>query len=597
MMKLLIIYLTGYLVPPLVWNLFVNFSGVLTGDIFLAVVTNPFQGVYALVFIAGIFFILRGKLMHPGKRRGIPNFYLLSIFIFCFIGPNTGLFGIEGISRQQILFSNLLSIPLIFLFAVPHIMISTRMLEKFIAERDSKSKETVVTFRWKLGISTIYTFFGATVFLFVFNIAVISSLGDGLVISTLIRKNAVVLAVSLVIAAVNIRILAGQIIEPVRQAVAMLNDIRKGEITDLTRSLDFRSFDEIGTMARVLNKTFAKVSDLIRMIKGQTDVLSRVGIELASNMTETAASINQISANIRSIRNQTENQAAGVTETSAVMEQIGGNIRNLNSLIERQAASVTQSSSAIEEMLSNISSVSKILADNSEDVLRLSSASAEGREDLTEVSASIRRIARESEELLEISTVIEDIASQTNLLSMNAAIEAAHAGDSGKGFAVVADEIRKLAESSGSQSKTVSAALKKIHDAVEGIDKAAASVLAKFEDIDGKIKTVSEREQIIRNAMEEQSAGSREILSAIGDLNGVTTEVQAGAEEMLQGSREVMKETEMLSRITEEVNDSISEMASGAEEISLAVNKVNDISRENKESIETLIREVSRFKV
>ena len=253
--------------------------------------------------------------------------------------------------------------------------------------------------------------------------------------------------------------------------------------------------------------------------------------------------------------------------------------------------------SAIEEMLSNISSVSKILADNSEDVIRLSDASAEGREDLKEVSASIRRIALESEELLEISTVIEDIASQTNLLSMNAAIEAAHAGESGKGFAVVADEIRKLAESSGNQSKTVSAALKKIRNAMDGIDKAAASVLVKFEDIDGKIKTVSEREQVIRNAMDEQSAGSREILSAIGELNGVTTEVQSSAEEMLNGTREVMKETEMLSRITEEVNGSISEMAAGAEEISISVNKVDDISRENRESIESLIREVRRFKV
>ncbi|WP_319416434.1 methyl-accepting chemotaxis protein [Marispirochaeta aestuarii] len=597
MKRLLIIYLTGYLVPPLVWNLFVNYSGILTGDTFQTVVTNPLQGVYALVFIAGIFFILRGKLLRREKRRGIPNFYLLSIFVFCFIGPNTGLFGIDGISLQQIILSNLLSIPLIFLFSVPHIMISTRMLEKFIAEKDSDSKETVVSFRWKLGISTIYTFFGATFFLFIFNIAVLNSFTEGLVLSTLIRKNAVVLLVSLVIAALNIRILAGQVIAPVRQVVGMLNEIRKGELTDLTRRLDFRSFDEIGTMARVLNKTFIKVSDLIRLITQQTEVLSRVGIELASNMTETAASINQISANIQSIRNQTESQAAGATETSAVIEQITGNIRDLNSLIERQAASVTQSSSAIEEMLSNISSVSKILADNSEDVIRLSDASAEGREDLKEVSASIRRIARESEELLEISTVIEDIASQTNLLSMNAAIEAAHAGESGKGFAVVADEIRKLAESSGNQSKTVSAALKKIRDAMDGIDKAAASVLVKFEDIDGKIKTVSEREQVIRNAMEEQSAGSREILSAIGELNGVTTEVQSGAEEMLNGTREVMKETEMLSRITEEVNGSISEMAAGAEEISISVNKVNDISRENRESIESLIREVRRFKV
>jgi methyl-accepting chemotaxis protein len=146
---------------------------------------------------------------------------------------------------------------------------------------------------------------------------------------------------------------------------------------------------------------------------------------------------------------------------------------------------------------------------------------------------------------------------------MNAAIEAAHAGEAGKGFAVVADEIRKLAESSADQSKTVSASLARIKDAMDRINASTGVVLRKFEDIDSKIRTVAEREQVIRNAMDEQSSGSKEILTAIGELNEITGQVKSGSDEMLAGSREVILESANLGRIAEEVAGGMNEMAAG----------------------------------
>jgi methyl-accepting chemotaxis protein len=258
---------------------------------------------------------------------------------------------------------------------------------------------------------------------------------------------------------------------------------------------------------------------------------------------------------------------------------------------------VSQSSSAIEEMLANIQSVTTTLEKNSENVRELMKSSEDGKVGLQEVAADIQEIARESEGLLEINSVMENIASQTNLLSMNAAIEAAHAGEAGKGFAVVADEIRKLAESSGEQSKTISSVLKKMKSSVDKITVSTNNVLDRFESIDSGVKTVAEQEDNILRAMEEQNEGSKQVLQAISNVNDITQNVKSGSIEMLEGSEEVIREGKNLENVTQEITNGMNEMASGAEQINIAVNAVNDLSTKNKDSIDILMKEVSRFKV
>jgi methyl-accepting chemotaxis protein len=248
-------------------------------------------------------------------------------------------------------------------------------------------------------------------------------------------------------------------------------------------------------------------------------------------------------------------------------------------------------------MIANIQSVTQTLAINTESVKDLLDSSEVGRTGLQEVSTDIQEIARESEGLLEINAVMENIASQTNLLSMNAAIEAAHAGEAGKGFAVVADEIRKLAENSGEQSKTISTVLKKIKDSIDKITKSTDSVLNKFEAIDSAVRTVSEQTENIRNAMEEQSTGSQQILEVIGKLNEITQMVKGSSLEMLEGSKEVITEGKILETATQEITGGMNEMATGADQINIAVNQVNNISGKNKDTIDILVREISKFKV
>ncbi|MDR0563117.1 MAG: methyl-accepting chemotaxis protein [Spirochaetaceae bacterium] len=401
---------------------------------------------------------------------------------------------------------------------------------------------------------------------------------------------------ALIVMAVIIFLTMSRITKPIVCLAETLKDISQGE-GDLTKTLSARTKDEIGDLAHYFNLTLEKIRNLVISIKRQSTALFEIGGSLASNMTESAASINQITLNIRSIKSQVINQSAGVTETNATMKQITSNINKLNSHVAQQTESVAQSSSSIEEMIANIQSVTQTLVRNAENVEELIEASEAGKKGLLEVSEDIQEIAKDSEGLLEINKVMENIASQTNLLSMNAAIEAAHAGEAGKGFAVVAGEIRKLAVSSSEQSKTISAVLKKIKISIDKITDSTDNVLNKFEAIDNSVRTVSKQESNIRSSMEEQGHGSKQILEAIDSLNDLTSRVKNGSEEMLHGSQEIILESRNLEKVTIEITNSMNEMSSGADQINASVSRVSELCGENRDTINTLVREVSRFKV
>ena len=283
-------------------------------------------------------------------------------------------------------------------------------------------------------------------------------------------------------------VISGVITTPISLLAGALDDVAKG---DLTKTLPEQGRDEVAMASSSFNQTMLEFNRMIVSIKDQSGVLAEIGNDLASNMTQTASSMNQIAANIQSIKGRVMNQSASVTETNSTMEQVTANITKLNDHVDRQSTAVSQSSSAIEQMIANIQSVTGTLAKNAANVENLKVSSETGKTSLQGMLEDIKEIARESEGLLEINAVMENIAGQTNLLSMNAAIEAARAGESGKGFAVVAGEIRQLAENSGNQSNTIKEVLKKIKDSIDKITRSADNVLSKFEVIDQGIRTVA----------------------------------------------------------------------------------------------------------
>ena len=423
------------------------------------------------------------------------------------------------------------------------------------------------------------------------SVTVISDESDGLVV-----RSVIIGVVASILLLVIGSVLALRIVRPIRQFTLILKDISEGE-GDLTRRIEISSRDEIGSMAGYFNETFDKIRQLVSIVQEQSQKLSEVGVNLSSNMNETASAVNEISANIKSIKAQTVNQSASVTETGSTMEQISLGIGRLNTLINEQATNINHSSSAISELIQNIDGVTKTLVQNAENIARLTETSESGKSALDKITHAIQDVADESRGLMEISGVIQSIASETNLLAMNAAIEAAHAGETVKGFAVVADEVRKLAESSAAQTKTIESALKKMTGSIKVVSDFSREVVDKFVSIEKEVNVVSRQEQSIRATMEDQSENSKHVLESISLLNDITQKVQSSSVEMIEGSNQITQEAKNMTVITQEITSGMNEMAAGADQITDSVNIVNTLAVDTKNSIAALSGEVNKFKV
>ncbi len=236
----------------------------------------------------------------------------------------------------------------------------------------------------------------------------------------------------------------------------------------------------------------------------------------------------------------------------ARMQNNIGNMQTLASASDDMAASVTESSASIEQMVANIKSITQVLETNAESVVALREASEHGKAGLTESTALIEQIATESNELVQASEVIQRIAAQTDLLAVNAAIEAAHAGDYGRGFAVVADEIRKLAEESGEQAKSIGKVLKQLKKSIDTGARSSSEAKSRFDQVVELTGKVEDQELTIKAAMEEQSAGSQQVLEALTNMNELTVKVKEESDELLVTSQEVLAELRRLAVTHEE---------------------------------------------
>jgi len=403
------------------------------------------------------------------------------------------------------------------------------------------------------------------------------------------------LAGGLILILVMIWIAATNVSKPLLRAVLALENIARGD-GDLSVRIAEGAGDETGRLARYFNETIAKISSLVQSVKTEADAMQATGEEISSNIIESAGALNQIASNINGVKQQALNQSAGVNETQATMAEVVRQIELLNGNIESQSASVVQSSSSIEQMVANIRSVTRILEGNALSVKTLRAASEGGRNGMDEVASHVQTISRDSDGLIEATSIIQNIARQTNLLALNAAIEAAHAGDAGKGFAVVADEIRKLAEDSSTQGKTIATALGKLKSEIDQVAGTSQKAQRQFEEVYTLTDTVQNQETVIYNAMQEQSTGGIQVLEAIKQINESTVQVRDGSARMLAGIREVLEEMKQLANVTREITDSMTEMTVGADEINRAVAESSSIGVRNRESIERLVGELGRFK-
>ena len=366
---------------------------------------------------------------------------------------------------------------------------------------------------------------------------------------------------------------------------------------DLTGRLEVKRNDEIGSVIVNLNKALENNRSMVSALKSEAERMDAVSSTLSSNMEETSATVRQINGTVTSVKEKAISQAAGVTETSATVEQITGRLTRLFSDIETQSMHIESSVDAVTKIVNDTSDITKTLEQSNELIKNVYAQTRVGKDGAKAANEVVAQISEKSTALFEASQIIQNIASQTNLLAMNAAIEAAHAGESGKGFAVVASEIRKLAEESNAQGKQIGLVIKETSEIIYRLTEMGQKAEQSFVGVYDSVSQISEKEDSIVQAMRGQDTNGKNIIESMKKIHDITSEVKAGASEMLAGGKQIAVEMQRLSEITRDTTGSMNEIASGAGQITYAVEEVNEITRKNKMSIENLVNEVGKFRV
>lgn len=365
--------------------------------------------------------------------------------------------------------------------------------------------------------------------------------------------------------------------------------------SDLTYTIDIDLDDEVGRLCKDINTFINKQRVIVTQLKSAQESLKTIGDNLGVTSHQTAGAISEITANIEGVRKQTEHQDQSITKTSGLVQDTIAGIEQLDGLIETQSAGIIESSASIEEMVGNIKSVTKSMEKMSTQFKELISVTSDGKNRQLDVDARVKEMAQQSELLMEANSVISRIASQTNLLAMNAAIEAAHAGKAGAGFSVVADEIRKLAEESSTQSKTIKKELKDISGSITNVVNSSQLSQEAFTLIMEKIADTDNLVQEIGAAMVEQNEASGQVLEALKDINNSTSQVQTTAKTMKEETSQVNLEMKNLAQIGMTVSGSMDEMAYGVKDINDSAQTLSDMAQKTHENIRIVEDLVNKF--
>lgn len=404
-------------------------------------------------------------------------------------------------------------------------------------------------------------------------------------------------AIFLVFLGVSFVLTLRTILNPLNRVSDRLGDLTEGE-GDLTVSINVATKDDIRRLADNFNLFVKKIHDVVKVISGAVRDGAGVSQELAGLVGETTAATNEIVANIRSIETQTGKMDEAVSLSASSVEEISRNIESTTEQITSQASMVEETSAAITQIMSSLDNVAAISERKMAAVEALSESATQGRAQLDETTKTFfEGVASRMGDIQEAANAIQGIAAQTNLLSMNAAIEAAHAGDAGRGFAVVAEEIRKLADDAGTSSKRISQMLKDIVGNVMDTRKNQEKTVQDFDKILSEVQSTRDAFVEINGTTRELSVGGREITRAVDSLNEITTSVTASSDEVRTGANTMLEYQTQLRDISGIVSAGIREIAGGAGEISSAMESVQAQNTTLGEAIEALSREVSRFRV
>jgi methyl-accepting chemotaxis protein len=379
----------------------------------------------------------------------------------------------------------------------------------------------------------------------------------------------------------------------------------------------------------VLGNAFAKMvgglHDSVRMVAESANAVTSASAQLASASKQSGEAISQISITTQQVAQGITQQSEGISKTTSSVEQMGRAIDGVAKGAQEQARAISQASQITSRINAAIGQVTTNAQAVTRDSAQAATYSRDGAKTVKETiigmeairktvglsSSKVEEMGTRSQEIGAIVETIEDIASQTNLLALNAAIEAARAGEQGKGFAVVADEVRKLAERSSLATKEIANLIKNIQktvsEAVTAMQASAAEVESGvtransagevLDNILGAAESVNRQAEDAGQAAAKVKAAANELVEAVDAVSAVIEQNTAATEEMTANSSELTQSIENIASVSEENSAAVEEVSASTEEVSAQVQQVSDSADSLMEMAKKLQQVVSRFKL
>jgi methyl-accepting chemotaxis protein len=395
-------------------------------------------------------------------------------------------------------------------------------------------------------------------------------------------------------------LLRGIVIGPLKNtasATAAVSENLSSKEADFTYQMPVKQRDEIGVIIRSVNGFISSLRGLVRALKEAQSSLQRIGEDLSSQSEESVRANGKIMDAATGIKGQTENQSRSLERTNSVLQSAAEALGGLNSLIAEQNQSITASSTSVEDMANTINAVQTAVQELTGQFASLVSVADTGKQRQEAVDKQVQDILAKSEVLVGANRVIAQIAARTNLLAMNAAIEAAHAGEAGRGFAVVAEEIRGLAENSKTQSDSIKTELSAIAKSVQDTVQISKKSSEAFGQVSDQISATDAFITKIDGAMDAQRGASSRIREALDVINAAASRVQSTSGEMTSHMGGVKKEMDELTGIVQAIEQGIIGMGDNAQEVNRAAETVLELAKDTHRNIQIMEGTIGSFKV